>query len=151
METILIEVIKFLGGSAASGFTWDVMKQAGNGLLGKFKRHFAESKFFNDENQAEDFLKDISSKESLNKRHPLEDIWSIYDNCTGSEASDLFKKEFVDWIRTNQEEFDRLGENIGSKNGIVIEKQVNKGKAQVTNIGNQYNYGGAADNGKHAD
>ncbi len=64
------------------------MKEAGSRFLVKFKRHFTNAKFFKDENQAEDFFKDISSKESLNKRHPLEDIWSIYDNCTGSEASD---------------------------------------------------------------
>ena len=89
METILFEALKFIGASAAGGLTWDVMKGAGSKLLANFKKHFVNARYFKDKRQAEDFFKNISSKESLNKRHPLEDIWSVYDNCTGSEASGI--------------------------------------------------------------
>lgn len=142
METILIQVLKFLGGSAASGITWDLIKGAGNKILDGFKKHFANKKYFKDENQAEEFFKDISLKESLNKRRPLEDVWSVYDNCTGSEAPDGFKEEFMDWLKRNGDDFGHLEDSSASGNGIYIQKQVNKGNAQVTNIGNQNNYKG---------
>lgn len=142
METILIQVLKFMGASAASGITWDVIKGAGGRILDAFKKHFVNGKYFKDESQAEEFLKDISSKESLNKRHPLEDIWSVYDNCTGSEASESFKAEFTDWMKRYGDDLGHLGDSSGCGDGISIQKQVNKGNAQVINIGNQYNYKG---------
>lgn len=142
METILIQALKFVGASAASGITWDAIKGAGSRILDGFKKHFANRKYFKDERQAEEFFKDISSKESLNKRQPLEDIWSVYDNCTGSEAADGFKAEFTDWLKRHGDDLRHLGDSFGCGNGIFIQKQVNKENAQVTNIGNQYNYKG---------
>lgn len=141
METILMEVLKFIGTSMAGGLTWDVLKGSGSRIIASFKKRFIDAKHFQDESQVEQFLKDISSKESLNKRHPLEDVWAVYDNCTGREANVLFQMEFKDWINNHRKDFESLGEDIGLKNGISIQKQVNKGHAQVTNIGNQYNYG----------
>lgn len=145
METILIEVLKFLGVSTAGGLTWDIIKETGSKLLAVFKKHFVASKYFKDETQAEYFLKCISSKESLNKRNPLEDAWSIYDRCTGEEASDLFKTEFVNWIKQNGEDLIHLGECSESATGIFIQKQINRDNANVTNIGSQYNFGGVRD------
>ena len=75
----------------------------------------------------------------MNKRHPLEDVWSVYDNCTSTEASDLFKTEFIDWIKEHGEDIEHLGKYAVQEKGFIIGKQVNKGNAQVTNIGNQYN------------
>lgn len=142
METILMEVLKFIGTSMAGGFTWDVLKENGSKILASFKERFIKAKHFQDESQAKQFLEDISSKESLNKRHPLEDVWAVYDNCTGREADDLFQTEFKNWINNHRADFEHLGQEAGLQNGIAIQKQVNKGNAQVTNIGNQYNYGG---------
>lgn len=142
MGTILMEALKFIGVSAAGGLTWDIMKESGSRLLANFKKYFVNARYFKDESQAEDFFKDISSKESLNKRHPLEDIWSVYDNCTGTEASDLFKTEFIDWIKGHGDDMEHLGECAVQEKGFIIGKQVSKGNAQVTNIGNQYNYRG---------
>lgn len=142
MGTILMEALKFIGVSAAGGLTWDIMKESGSRLLANFKKHFVNARYFKDESQAEDFFKDISSKESLNKRRPLEDIWSVYDNCTGTEATDLFKTEFIDWIKEHGDDMEHLGECAVQEKGFIIGKQVNKGNAQVTNIGNQYNYRG---------
>lgn len=150
MQTILMEVLKFIGVSAAGGITWDIMKGTGSKILTDFKRHFVKVDCFQDEKQAENFLKDILTKESLNKRHPLEDIWTVYDNCTGKEASDLFKTEFIDWIETNEEAMKHLGDRPIRERGIFIQRQINKGHAQVTNIGNQYNYGGTKDKGEHS-
>lgn len=142
MGTILMEALKFIGVSAAGGLTWDIMKESGSRLLANFKKYFVNARYFKDESQAEDFFKDISSKESLNKRCPLEDIWSVYDNCTGTEASDLFKTEFIDWIKEHGDDMEHLGECAVQEKGFIIGKQVSKGNAQVTNIGNQYNYRG---------
>ena len=139
METILIEALKLIGVSAAGGITWDIIKESGHRILDNFKKHFVNARYFKDESQAEIFLKDISSKESLNKRHPLEDVWSVYDNCTSTEASDLFKTEFIDWIKEHGEDIEHLGKYAVQEKGFIIGKQVNKGIAQVTNIGNQYN------------
>lgn len=75
----------------------------------------------------------------MNKRHPLEDVWSVYDNCTSTEASDLFKTEFIDWIKEHGEDIEHLCKYTVQEKGFIIGKQVNKGNAQVTNIGNQYN------------
>lgn len=142
METILMEVLKFIGTSMAGGFTWDVLKGSGSRILTGFKERFIKAKHFQDESQAEQFLKDISSKESINKRHPLEDVWAVYDNCTGREADDSFQTEFKNWINNHREDFEHLGQEAGLQNGIAIQKQVNRDRAQVTNIVNQYNYGG---------
>ena len=142
METILMEVLKFIGVSVAGGLTWDVLKENGSRILASFKQRFINAEHFRDESQAEQFLKDISSKESLNKRHPLKDVWTVYDNCTGREANVLFQREFEDWINNHRGDLERLGQESVSQNGISIQKQVNKGHAKVTNIGNQYNYGG---------
>ena len=126
----------------AGGFTWDVLKGSGRRILNGFKERFIKAKHFQDESQAEQFLKDISSKESINKRHPLEDVWAVYDNCTGREADVVFQTEFKEWIDDHRADFERLGQKAGSHNGISIQKQVNRDRAQVTNIVNQYNYGG---------
>lgn len=142
VETILIEALKFIGASAVGGITWDIMKESGSRLLVNFKKHFVNDSYFKDESQAEDFLRDISSKESLNKRRPLEDVWSVYDNCTSTEASDLFKTEFIDWMKAHGEDLEHLGECAVQEKGFIIGKQVNKDNAKVTNIGNQYNYNG---------
>lgn len=142
MKTILIEALKFIGVSAAGGITWDIIKESGSRILANFKKHFVDAGCFKNESQAEDFFKDISSKESLNKRRPLEDIWSVYDNCTGTEASDLFKTKFIDWIKEYGEDMGHLGKCAVQEKGFIIDKQINKDNAQVTNIGNQYNYRG---------
>ena len=51
METILIQTLKFVGASAASGITWDAIKGAGSRILDGFKKHFANRKYFKDERQ----------------------------------------------------------------------------------------------------
>ncbi|MDE7276404.1 MAG: hypothetical protein K2N98_06060, partial [Lachnospiraceae bacterium] len=61
--------------------------------------------------------------------------------CTGSEASDSFKTEFIDWLKKHDEDLQRLEKDTGPKKGIFIRKQINKGNAQVSHIVNQYNYG----------
>lgn len=147
METILMEVLKFIGASMAGGITWDILKEGGNRLFTGFKNHFVNAGHFQDESQAEEFLKEISSRQSLNKRRPLEDVWTVYDNCTGREADVLFQTEFKDWINHYREELERIGKSVEPQKGIFIQKQINKDNAQVTNIGNQYNYGGAGDKG----
>lgn len=151
MGTILIEALSFIGVSVAGGVTWDLIKGAGSRLLADFKSRFVKSKYFKDEKQAEEFLKEISSRESFNKRQPLEDIWVVYDNYTGIEASDLFKTELINWFEQNQETIKHLGENPAPPHGLFIRKQINKGHAQVTNIGNQYNDRGTAKNGEETD
>lgn len=143
METILMEVLKFIGTSMAGGITWDILKENGSRILSSFKERFINAKHFQDESQAEQFLMDISSTGSLNKRRPLEDVWAVYDNCTGREADDLFQTEFEDWIHNHKADFEHLGQEAGLQSGISIQKQVNKDNAHVTNIGNQYNYGGS--------
>lgn len=140
METILMEVLKFIGTSMAGGITWDVLKEGGSKLLAGFKNRFVNAGHFQDESLAEEFLKEISSRQSLNKRRPLEDVWTVYDNCTGREADVLFQTEFKDWINHYREDLECLGKSVKLQNGIFIQKQVNKGNAKVTNIGNQYNY-----------
>lgn len=145
MPTILMEVLKFIGGSVAGGITWDIMKETGSKILTDFKSRFVKAGCFQDENQAECFFKDISSREPLSKREPLNDVWTVYDNCTGREASDLFKTEFMDWIETNKETIKHLEDHTINGKSFSIQKQINKGHAQVTNIGNQYNYKGTKD------
>lgn len=141
METILVEALKFIGVSISGGLAWDVIKMAGGNILSGFKKHFTIAKYFKDENQAEEFMKYISSKESLNKRRPLEDAWSIYDNCTGMEASDLFKEEFVEWLKEYGKTLKNIKEDAQMNGSVTIHKQINKDNSQVINIGSQYNYG----------
>lgn len=139
-ETILVGVLKSIGLGVAGNLTWDVIKTIGGKLLNFFMSHFVNAGHFSDERQAEEFFKDISSKELLNKRCPLADIWSVYDNCTGKEPSELFRNDFFDWIKAHGEELERLGTDSGTVSGISIGKQVNKGKARVKNIGIQHNH-----------
>ena len=139
METILVKALEFLGASIAGGITWDGIKGAGGALLANFKKQFVKEEYFENQNEVEVFWEDISTRESLNKRHPLKDIWAVYDNCTGKEASDLFKEQFMNWITANLTAIEHLGEEENQVKGIYIKKQVNKDNAQVKNIGNQYN------------
>ncbi len=140
METVLMGAITFLGSSIAGGITWDMLKAGGKWILNGFQERFVKAGHFQDKDEAEQFIRDISSKELLHKRHPMEDVWAVYDNCTGKEAGALFQAEFQDWLNSSREDFKRLGEEKGGQSGISIQKQVNKGHAQVTNIGNQYRY-----------
>lgn len=137
METIVSAVLEFIGQSAVGGLTWDIIKKAGGKIVLKFKKYFTEKKYFENEKQAEEFLQDIFTKEPYNKRFPLEDMWAIYDNHTHQLASEVFKNEMVDWLKSCKELLDlpKLSANIS------IEKQVNMDSAKVTNIGIQYNYG----------
>lgn len=145
-ETILMGVLEGIGAGVAGNFTWDVIKTIGSKLLDLFKDHFVHKGHFSDEQEAENFFKDISSKELLNKRRPLADICAIYDNCTGREASELFKKDFNDWIRAHGEEFERLGTKMDTSGGISIGQQIVRDNAKVHNIGIQYNnYSGFKD------
>lgn len=146
MDTIIIATLKFLGQSVASGLTWDIMKKTGNKFVALFKNHFVEKKYFKSEKQAEQFLQDVFTKESYNRRHPVEDMWLIYDSCTHEIASDDFKRELINWLNNNCGLLE-LSKNQALPIGNSIEKQVNKDFAQVTNIGFQYNYG----SDKHGD
>ena len=139
METILAEILKFIGTSAVGGLTWDIMKKTSGQLLETFKRRFSAEKYFQNEDQAEEFLQKISTKESLYKRRPFEDAWAVYDSCTGLEATDSFKADFEKWIREAGPNIVHSAETFHSINGMVIHEQINKDNATVINIGNRYN------------
>lgn len=140
METIMIAVLKFIGQSSISGLTWDIMKKAGSKFVVSFKKHFMDKKYFDNDKQVEEFLQSIFSKESYNRKFPLEDMWAIYDNCTHQMASDDFKNEMINWLKSNSQLL-QMNNIPVQPSSIMIEKQINKDSAKVTNIGTQYNYG----------
>lgn len=134
-QTILQEILSFIGTSIAGGITWDVLKKSGADLISLFKSLFTNRGFFKNEKDAEKFLNKIADNEPYNE-NPLEDAYSIYRKCSGKEITEEFKEDFDLWIKENAENF----KNISSKshtivNGIYIGKQEAKDSAHIINIG----------------
>lgn len=138
--TILCEVVSFVWNSATSGITWDIMKGIGGKIITSFKRTFLEKKSFKDEKQAEEFLKMICEKECLNKKNPLQDVWTVYENYVEKDATEQFKNEFQNWLKENINEFQKLSEKSNSSTGTVaIGTQTITG-GTVTIKGQETNY-----------
>ena len=66
METVLMGAITFLGSSIAGGITWDMLKEGGKWILNGFQERFVKAGHFQDKDEAEQFIRDISS---LTTRH----------------------------------------------------------------------------------
>ena len=141
METILVQVLTFIGTNVAGGLTWDAIKGAGSRLASAFRKRFTDEKHFKDEEQAEEFFKSICCDKPFHKLKPYENVWGAYNNCTGLEASDSFKSAFKSWIKEMGPDLAELAKSPQSEGGIRIGTQIITGNTEVNFIGSQNNYG----------
>lgn len=139
MEPILLASCAFLlqnkaaiASSIIASASYDTIKNVLN-FSGLKKRI---SKFFIDDEQIENYLKEICETESKNPHKPERDIEDVYENITSNKYSKELFEEIKSWIKENEEEIGKTNMNFQTKSGFNIGVQ-NAGK-NIINIKGDY-------------
>lgn len=132
--SILSAILVFVGSSTASGITWDILKTSGKKLIDSFRKRFVEKKYFNTENEAEEYLERLATQENLCKSAPYASARLVYEDLC-HDNSDKFIPELEQWIRENRDQFKNIT-SINKQSGVIkIEKQINWGSGKIINAG----------------
>lgn len=135
--SILYSCIEFVCGAAISGVTWDVLKGSGQWVVDKFKKRFKD--YFRNESFAEDYLKKLIEKETYDFEDPIRDAVLLYANENRNNDREIFRKEFIDWIKENANDFKNFPtQNSVSNFGVNIGVQTVQG-GHVEIVGIKYN------------
>lgn len=113
-ESILKELVAFMGGSIASGITWDVLKGTGKRIIQSFVARFHSKGFFETKKMSEEFLEKLAKNECYDTEHPMNDVKHIYKKLTGKKADANFEDILKGWIEDNLSSFSELSINNGN-------------------------------------
>ena len=132
--TILQSVLKFIGASATSGITWDVLKYSGETLINKFCNKFVKNGCFNNQEQGRKLVKDISEKEAISEKNPYNDVEIIYENIV-EDTKDEFIELFKQWIEENIDELVKITKVTSQQVSVKVQNQMNFGSGMIVNAG----------------
>lgn len=131
---LLSQILIFLGSSIAGGITWDILKKSGSFIISQFNDKFTY--FFEDENNAVLYLKELSTNEIDVNINPFEYATTLYNKFPLTKNENEFRDTLEEWFIHNAEAFEQLqNHNIS----IQINKLNTSSKSAVTIIGIQNN------------
>ncbi|KAF6700422.1 MULTISPECIES: hypothetical protein [Bacillus] len=128
-------VINGVVAGVTANLTYDTMKHFKAKFINKF------SGFFNNEEQAEEYLKCIGDTPSRNINKPFRDVEDSYELIVKKELPDSFIPLLKEWILENKEELNK----IATKNNNTLNIGSQTAGRDVINVqGHQTinNYGG---------
>ncbi len=121
METLMDQVLVYLK-KKACGVAWDMLKRAGNKLIDNFCLKFLDWKYFQTEEDAQNFLKEICSSTGLQKlKKPLNHVRTLYVEAGGDEARTTeFVEDFSEWVKENEPALHNLAQEFAGMTNIHI-------------------------------
>ena len=132
--TILESILSSVGTSLCSQITWNLLECSGQKLISAFKEKFTKNESFVNEDDCEQFLKDIVEKKPNSKKDPYNDVQSIYNDIVDDPKSN-FIELFKTWIDENSGEFEQIP-NVNVQNvSVRVGQQQNHGQGNIINAG----------------
>lgn len=139
MNTILIEILKFVGASVGSGVTWDFIKKSSNNIIERFKNKFFGEKYFDSEENCDEFFHILCVNPSNNDEEPFDDVKTLYKKYAKGKQYDVFEQSLKNWLLENAS--DILMSNRDNTGISVFKDSIVEQKAQtINNIGVQNNH-----------
>lgn len=138
--TIMNSVINFLGGSIASGVTWDILKSNGQKLINSFSIKL-KNYFYDDDRLTKEYLEKMCKEIARSNKKPLNDARTIYEECTDNDFKN-FESSLSSWIQENIKEFQELSKNEINQSGTINinAPQTTNGNSVINNVVNQVNF-----------
>lgn len=139
MNTILIEILKFVGASVGSGVTWDFIKKSSNNIIERFKKKFFGEKYFDTEENCDEFFYKLCVNTSNNDEEPFDDVKTLYKKYAKGKQYDIFEKSLKSWLLENASDILMSNrDNIGTS--VFKDSVVTQSAQTINNIGIQYNH-----------
>ncbi len=108
----------------AGNLTYEVLKSLGGSFIDTLK------KYFQNETQAEEFFKEVSTSNARNAHKPVRDIEDAYETIVNKSLPENFIKEFESWIESNKMELLNMAGQQIVQGQFVAGRDVNIVKGQ---------------------
>lgn len=93
-----------------ANITYDGIKS----LKGKFKTKMA--KYFNDDDEIENYLKAVVEQKVINIKKPYRDIEDVYEIITKRDIPEEFSIAFKEWVKENKSELVEVDSQVKTIN-----------------------------------